>query len=159
LTALLIVGGNWKRVLVMVTSFTVAHSITLGATALNFIVLDARHQRWAEAAIALSVAYVAIENLVFKEHKYRPVITFGFGLIHGFGFAAALKEYGLGESAVTGLLGFNLGVEAGQACVVLVLYPVIKLLQRRPAMRTAAVRAASVIILLAGGYWFIDRLT
>jgi len=158
LVALLLIGKTWRQVLLMITSFTVAHSITLGATTLDLIVLNAREQRWAEAAIALSVAYVALGNLLFKEHKHRALVTFAFGLIHGFGFAAALKEYGLGQSVGAGLFGFNLGVELGQACVVGLLYPAIRLLQRRPRINRAVVSAASLLIFAAAGYWFVDRI-
>jgi len=159
LIALLIVGGNWRRILLMVTAFTLAHSMTLGATALNLIVLDATRQRWAEAAIAISIVYVALENLVFKEHKHRALITFAFGLVHGFGFASVLTSYGLGNSKLVGLLGFNLGVEAGQACIVGCLYPLVAILRRRPLARLWVVRLASLSILSAGSYWLVERVT
>ncbi len=158
LIALLIVGGSWRRILLMVTAFTVAHSITLGATALNLIVLDATRERWAEAAIAVSIVYVALENLVFKEHKHRALITFAFGLVHGFGFASVLTSYGLGNSKLIGLLGFNLGVEAGQAFVVGCLYPLVAILRRRPLARRWVVRLTSLIILSTGSYWLVERV-
>lgn len=158
LVALLLVGGNWKRVLWMVTAFTLAHSITLGATALDVIALDVKRQRWAEIAIALSIVYVALENLVLREHKHRAAITFCFGLVHGFGFASVLKSYGLGNSRVAGLLGFNLGVELGQACIVLALYPLIRLVRRRPSLSQWVVRLGSFGILSAGGYWLVERV-
>jgi hydrogenase/urease accessory protein HupE len=159
LLALLIVGGGWKRMLLMVTAFTAAHSLTLGATALEVIDLDATRQRWAEIAIAASIVYVAFENLVLKQHDHRAWITFGFGLVHGFGFASVLKGYGLGHSRALGLLGFNLGVEAGQACIVAAIYPAILILQRRPSASRWMVRLSSVLILSAGGYWLVDRVS
>jgi hypothetical protein len=158
LLALLLVGGGLKRVLVLVTSFTVAHSLTLGATALGFILLDAQRTRWVEAAIAVSIIYVAVENLVLREHRHRALITFLFGLVHGFGFASVLSAYGLGEQVVSGLLGFNLGVELGQALVVVALLPAMRLIQRRPAAHRWTVRVLSTVILVAGVGWLVQRL-
>ncbi len=157
LLAVLLVGGGFKRVLLLVTSFTVAHSLTLGAAALGWVVLDAGSARWVEAAIAASIIYVAVENLVRREHRHRVLVTFLFGLIHGFGFAGVLAGYGLGESVATALLGFNVGVELGQALVVAVLLPILRMVQRRPALHTRVVRALSIGILAAGGFWMFER--
>ena len=110
LIALLVVGGSLRSVLWMVTAFTVAHSLTLGATALDLIPLSESAARWVEVAIAASIVWVALENLIFKTHRRRAAITFAFGLIHGFGFASVLTSYGLGESVSASLLGFNVGV-------------------------------------------------
>jgi hypothetical protein len=158
LLGLLLVGGNLKRVLGMVTAFTVAHSLTLGATALGFILLDEERTRWVEAAIALSIIYVAAENLLLREHRYRALLTFLFGLVHGFGFASVLSAYGLGEQVASGLLGFNLGVELGQALIVIALFPLMRLLQRRPKVNLWTVRALSSVILCAGAWWLVERL-
>ncbi|AKQ66672.1 membrane protein, putative [Myxococcus hansupus] len=157
LLAVLLVGGGFKRVLWLVTSFTVAHSLTLGAAALGWVVLDGAGARWVEAAIAASIIYVALENLILREHRHRVLVTFLFGLIHGFGFAGVLAGYGLGESVATALLGFNVGVELGQAVVVAVLLPILRMLQRRPALHTRAVRAVSIGILAVGGFWMVER--
>jgi hypothetical protein len=157
LLALLLVGGSFKRVLLLVTAFTVAHSLTLGATALGFILLDDARTRWVEAAIAASIIWVALENLLLREHRHRALLTFLFGLVHGFGFASVLGSYGLGDSVVTGLFGFNLGVELGQAAIVAVLYPLVRLVQRRPELHQRTVRALSLLILAAGGYWLMER--
>ncbi|OJT22365.1 hypothetical protein BO221_21475 [Archangium sp. Cb G35] len=157
LLALLLVGGSFRRILLLVTAFTLAHSLTLGATALGFILLDDARTRWVEAAIALSIIWVAMENLVLREHRHRALLTFLFGLIHGFGFASVLGSYGLGDSVVTGLFGFNLGVELGQAAVVALLFPLVRLVQRRPVVHQRTVRALSLLILAAGGYWFMER--
>lgn len=158
LIALLLVGGRFRQVLWMVTSFTLAHSLTLGATALGFILLDAQRARWVEAAIAVSIIYVAAENLVRREHRHRAVITFLFGLVHGFGFASALSAYGLGEQVASGLLGFNLGVELGQATIVVALLPVVRLIQRRPLVNLWTIRVLSTVILCAGAWWLVERL-
>jgi len=157
LLAVLLVGGGLKRVLLLVTSFTVAHSLTLGATALGWVVLDGDRARWVEAAIAASIIYIALENLVLRQHRHRALLTFLFGLVHGFGFAGVLASYGLGDSVVTGLLGFNLGVELGQAVVVAFLLPVLRMVQRRPTLHLRTVRILSVLILTAGGYWMVER--
>ncbi|MBU8897409.1 HupE/UreJ family protein [Corallococcus sp. H22C18031201] len=157
LLAVLLVGGSFRRVLLLVTSFTVAHSLTLGATALGFVVLDGARARWVEAAIAASIIYVAVENLVLRRHEHRALVTFLFGLVHGFGFASALREQGLGQDVVSGLLGFNLGVEVGQAVVVAVLLPVLRMVQRRPTLHRRTVRFLSLGILVAGGYWMVQR--
>jgi hypothetical protein len=157
LLALLLVGGSLRRVLVLVTTFTLAHSLTLGATALGLIVLDEARARWVEVAIAVSIIWVAVENLVLREHRHRAFLTFAFGLIHGFGFASVLQGYGLGESAVVGLFGFNLGVELGQAAVVAVLFPLVRWVQRRPDIHLRTVRALSVLLMAAGGWWLVER--
>lgn len=157
LLALLLVGGSFRRVLLLVTSFTVAHSLTLGATALGVIPLDEVRARWVEAAIAASIVWVAVENLVLREHRHRAVLTFLFGLVHGFGFASVLKGHGLGDSAVTALFGFNLGVELGQAAIVAALLPLVRWVQRRPRLHLRTVRALSLLLLAAGGYWVVAR--
>ncbi|HEY8206160.1 MAG TPA: HupE/UreJ family protein [Myxococcaceae bacterium] len=158
LCALLLFGKTWRRVLVMVTSFTLAHSITLAVSALDVVPLGPVGSKVTEAAIAASVVYVAAENLLMDDHRHRALLTFGFGLVHGFGFASVLRSYGLGKAVVTGLLGFNLGVELGQACVVLVLFPLVQLASRRPATFLWIARAASIAIAATGGYWLVDRL-
>jgi hypothetical protein len=157
LLALLLVGGSFRRVLLLVTAFTLAHSLTLGATALGLIVLDEARARWVEVAIAASILWVAVENLVLREHRHRAFLTFAFGLIHGFGFASVLQGYGLGEAVVTGLFGFNLGVELGQAAVVAVLFPLVRWVQRRPKLHLRTVRAVSVLLVAAGGWWLVER--
>jgi hypothetical protein len=110
-----------------------------------------------EAAIAASIVWVAVENLVLREHRHRALLTFLFGLVHGFGFASVLSGYGLGDAVVTGLLGFNLGVELGQAAVVAVLLPLVRVLRHWPRVHQPTVRALSLLILTAGGYWLIER--
>ncbi|QSQ26876.1 HupE/UreJ family protein [Pyxidicoccus parkwayensis] len=157
LVAVLLVGGGWRRVLLLVSSFTIAHSITLGAVVLGWVSLDGDRARWVEATIAASIIYVALENLVLREHRHRALVTFLFGLVHGFGFASVLKNYGLGDSVAPALLGFNIGVELGQASVVAVLLPVLRMVRRRPALYLRTVRAVSVLILAAGGYWMFER--
>lgn len=157
LAALLLVASGWRQVLAMVTAFTVAHSITLGSTALGLIPLSETAQRWVEVAIAASIVFVAAENLVRRTHRHRAAVTFGFGLVHGFGFASVLTSYGLGKAVATGLFGFNLGVELGQACVVVALFPLVGLLRRSPRPALWTVRGGSLAILVAGAFWMIQR--
>ncbi len=157
LVALLLVAGGWKRILALVTSFTVAHSITLGASALDVVRLSAAQERWAEVAIAVSIVFVAAQNLLQKDRAHRVGVTFLFGLIHGFGFASVLRSYGLEEGAAKALFGFNVGVELGQACVVAALWPPLYWLRRWPAGQTWTVRVGSGLILVVGGYWVVTR--
>jgi hypothetical protein len=129
LCGLLLVAGAKKpregarEVLAIVTSFTVAHSLTLIGSALGWFRLSSRV---VEPAIALSIAFVAVENLLPREPRRRWIITFGFGLVHGFGFADVLAEQGLPPRALVGsLVAFNGGVELGQLAVVLLALPVL----------------------------------
>ncbi len=155
LVALLLVGGTWRRVLLLVTSFTVAHSLTLAAAALNVVSLPSRY---VEAAIAASIMYVAAENLVLRTQRHRVAITFGFGLIHGFGFASVLRELGLEQGMAQALFGFNVGVELGQACLVAVLWPLLRWVARSPVRDQWTLKVGSLVILVAGGYWLTLRL-
>jgi hypothetical protein len=157
LLGVLVVGGSWRRVLGVVTAFTLAHSLTLGATALGWLVLDDARGRWVEAAIAASIVWVAVENLAVREPRHRAALTFAFGLVHGLGFASVLRGYGLGDSVARALLGFNLGVELGQALVVLALLPLVRLVRRRPALYQRTVRTLSGALLALGGYWLLER--
>ncbi|MFL5321492.1 MAG: HupE/UreJ family protein [Myxococcaceae bacterium] len=158
LFALLLTATSLRRVMLMVTAFTIAHSITLGVTALGYLALSPGWARAVEVAIAVSIIFVAVENLVIKQEKHRPLIAFTFGLIHGFGFAASLKGYGIDREAVSALFGFNFGVELGQAAIVLLTVPLLRLLQKRPSVWRWFPKVASVGIAAAGGYWFVDRL-
>jgi hypothetical protein len=159
LLAVLLVGGGTRRVLLLVTAFTVAHSLTLGATALGWLLLDDGLTRWVEAAIAASILWVAVENLVRRAPRHRVAVTFLFGLVHGLGFASVLSGYGLGDSVVGGLFGFNLGVELGQAAVVAVLLPLLRILQRRPVPHRRTVRSLSLFLGLTALYWLLVRVS
>lgn len=156
--AVILLGGSWRRVLWLVTSFTLAHSITLAVAALGIVQLSGGGSKWVEVAIALSIIWVAVENLVLEEHRHRVLLTFLFGLVHGFGFAGVLADYGLGEQVAVGLLGFNLGVELGQAAVVCVLFPLIRMLHRRDRVGAWTVRVGSGAVLCLGAFWFVERL-
>ncbi|MGE6761846.1 HupE/UreJ family protein [Corallococcus interemptor] len=157
LLAVLLVGGSFRRILLLVTSFTLAHSLTLALTALGGWTLSERGTRWAEAAIAASILYMALENLFLRRHGHRAGLTFLFGLVHGLGFASVLGGYGSGASALTALAGFNLGVELGQAVVVAFLVPVLRIVQRRPRLHSRVVRLSSICLAGVGLYWMVAR--
>jgi hypothetical protein len=115
--------GGLRYVLGVVTAFTAAHSITLICAGLGWVRLS---PRLVEPAIALSIAYVAVENLVVPRPRFRWLLTFGFGLIHGFGFASVLRDIGLPpRGLVLSLVSFNVGVELGQLAVVLLVAPAL----------------------------------
>jgi hydrogenase/urease accessory protein HupE len=154
LLGLLLAGSSWKRLLVVVTSFTVAHSITLGLAALSVVSLPSQ---WVESAIALSIIVVAVLNLFGKKSDKRWMLAFAFGLLHGFGFASALAELELSRSElISALFGFNVGVELGQATLVLLALPLLLLLRRsRFAFRVEV--ALSVASVGVGLYWLLQR--
>jgi hypothetical protein len=139
----------------IVTSFTVAHSITLSLAALHVISLPSR---LVEAAIAASVVVAALNNLKPLVQSRRWVVAFGFGLIHGFGFATVLAELGLPSDAlVLALVGFNLGVELGQLAIVALFLPLAYSLRRSQLYRRALMVGGSVLIALVAAVWFIER--
>lgn len=144
-------------VLGIVTAFTVAHSVTLIAAGLGWVRLPSRI---VEPAIALSIAYVAVENLVVREPRGRWLLTFGFGLVHGFGFASVLREIGLPPSGVVpSLVSFNVGVELGQLCVVLAVAPILLWLVPRFKQETRVRTVGSVVLLVLSTLWFFERVT
>lgn len=156
LLGLLLVAGGWRRLLLIVTSFTVAHSITLALSTLGLIQPS---PRIIEIIVALSIAWVGFENLVAREFRYRWVLTFVFGLAHGFGFASVLQNMQLErEGLLLALLMFNLGVEAGQLVIVAIFWPLLQQLART-RHRTTIVRAASVVIMLFGILWLAERIS
>ena len=155
LLAVLLAGGGLMRLAGIVTSFTLAHSITLGAAATGWLHFPPAH---VEVLIALSIVYVAMENILGRGADRRAAVTFGFGLIHGFGFAGVLAEAALPASGIlVPLLAFNLGVEGGQLVVVALLVPALALLLR--GAYAARIRTVlSVLIALAGVAWAVERI-
>lgn len=155
LLALILRGGNLWSLLKIITAFTIAHSITLALAALNIVTLP---ERLVEAVIALSIAYVAAENLFLRRAvSHRWAVSFIFGLMHGFGFSNALRELGLPrEGLVWALLNFNLGVEAGQAIAIVMVTPLLLWL-RRTRWEASAVLALSAVVLVVGLGLFVDR--
>ena len=157
LFALLIAGGTLREAVKIISSFTVAHSITLSLATLDAVAIPASV---VEPLIAASIIYVGLENVWRREIKRRWMLTFAFGLVHGFGFASALKELGAGAGvkAVAPLLSFNLGVEIGQIAVAALVLPLTWKLRQWPQFVIRYVPACSILIALAGGYWLWDRL-
>jgi hypothetical protein len=140
----------------IVSAFTVAHSITLSLAALGWVRPAAQ---WVEAAIAASVLLAALNNVWPVVTRRLWLAGFAFGLVHGFGFAGALGELGLGgASSVTALLGFNLGVELGQLAVVCVVLPVLFRVRQRAAYSRVVMPVLSIAIALISLYWLFDRL-
>jgi len=158
LLALVLVTRSLVEMAKIVTSFTVAHSITLALTGLG--VLEGLPSRLVESAIALSIVYVAVENLVRRDIRRRWLLTFFFGLVHGFGFASALGELGLGSGGtgiVFPLLTFNLGIELAQLALAAVALPVLAWLRRRRFFVQRLVPVGSCVVALAGGWWLFER--
>ncbi len=157
LFALLLAGGSLLASTKIITSFTAAHSITLALATLNLVNIPSSI---AEPLIALSIVYVGLENILRPEPKHRWLLTFGFGMVHGFGFAAVLRGMGIGshgEGLVVPLLSFNLGVELGQIAIAALALPVIWGLRRRPYFVTRLAPACSVFVAIMGAYWVIQR--
>lgn len=157
LLALILAGGGLWRTLATVTGFTVGHSITL-AIATIWPSL-APPSRPIEVAIAASIAYVALRDVFAKEpSKHGFAIAAAFGLVHGFGFASALAELHLSRAGLaSALVGFNLGVELGQAAVVAILAPLIALLRKKEWFRRIGGKACAAAIATAGLYWLVQR--
>jgi hydrogenase/urease accessory protein HupE len=156
LFALVLGGGTMRSHALAITSFTAAHSVTLGLAVLGFVVPPAR---WIEPAIALSVAYVGIENL-FAKRIPRHWITFPFGLVHGFGFAGALGEIDIPRGEVpSALLSFNVGVELGQLTWMISIGLLMMQLRRRTFFGRRGVPVLSAVIAVIGLVWFAGRLT
>jgi hydrogenase/urease accessory protein HupE len=158
LVGLLLLGGSIRRLLLVVSAFTAAHSITLSLAALNIITPPAR---LIEPAIALSIVYVGVDNLmVGRGRDVRAWIAFAFGFIHGFGFANVLREMNLPSRALGwSLFSFNVGVEIGQLLVVVVVASVlIALRSRNEAAGRRLAFAGSLAVILLGAFWFIQRV-
>ena len=155
LLALLIVGGRLVSLVKIVTSFTLAHSITLIVATLGWVALPSR---WVEPAIALTIVYVGAENFFARGANQRWILTFFFGLVHGFGFAGVLRELGLpARGLFSALLSFNVGVEIGQLTVVACLLPAVWWVSRS-RFRTGIIRMVSGLVVFLGLIWFVERV-
>ena len=162
LVGLLLMGGSLRRLVLVVSAFTLAHSVTLSLAVLGVV----SPPGWmVEPAIALSIVYVGADNLTVQHQQpdaprdVRAWIAFVFGLVHGFGFAGVLREMELPARALGwSLVSFNLGVEAGQLLVVVLVAGMLAAVRRRSeaAGRWVAV-AGSVAVIAAGGFWFVER--
>ena len=158
LVGLLLLGGAPLALVRIVTAFTIGHSITLSLAALGYVMPPARI---IEPAIALSIVFVGADNLVRGDGRdLRAWVALVFGLVHGFGFAYVLREFGLPSEALGwSLFSFNVGVEIGQLAIVLLVAGALAMIRRRsePAARQVAF-AGSLVVIAAGAYWFIQRV-
>lgn len=157
ITGLLLLGGNLRQLFKIVSAFTLAHSVTLALATLHIFNPPAR---LVEITIAASIIVVGIHSLLKHKHDARTLFAFGFGLIHGFGFASVLGELDLPQAALGwSLLAFNGGVEIGQMCIVLLVAPILAWLRRdHPHSATLTIRVASLAVIAAGAYWFVERV-
>ena len=159
LFGLLLVARGFFSSLGIITSFTIAHSITLAVATLNLVQIPSRI---VEPLIAASIVFVGIENLLRGDiPTARRMVAFGFGLIHGFGFASALREAGIGSSTggiLLPLFSFNLGVELGQIMVAALALPIIWKLRENPMFIARWAPACSAAVVLLGSFWFVQRV-
>jgi len=167
LLGVLLLGGTFRQLLAIVTAFTVAHSLTLAVATLGWLVPP---PRVVEPLIALSIVAVAVENLVALRpplsaervrgaiaHRWR--LTFGFGLVHGFGFAGALRALELPRALLApSLLTFNLGVELGQLVIVALAWPLLRWLRGIRGVWPGGARWASTAVGALGTFWLVQRL-
>ena len=159
---LILLGGTWRRLALIVTAFTLGHSVTLSVAALGLVMVPASV---IEPLIALSIVVVGADNLLRgaepdKSRDLRAIMAFAFGLIHGFGFAFVLREFGLPESQLAwSLFAFNVGVEIGQLAIVLVAgYALYRLRKANPKLARQVATIGSLAVMAAGAYWFVDRV-
>lgn len=158
LFALLAVTHNFWPALKIITFFTIAHSITLALAGLNLVELPSS---FVEPFIAATIIYVSAENLIRGDHpKGREWLTFGFGLVHGFGFASVLREMDIsaGDTGILlPLLSFNLGIETGQIAVAAIVLPIIWWLNNQVAIADKFLKGCSALVCLMGAYWLLER--
>lgn len=158
LLGLLLLGGSWGVLVRIVTAFTIGHSITLSLAALGIVTPPSSV---IEPAIALTIVLVGVDNLI--RGQGRDLRVWGalfFGLVHGFGFASVLREFGLPrEALLLSLFSFNLGVELGQLLVVVPLALALRAIWRwRPKLGKQVAVAGSTAVIAAGGFWFVQRI-
>jgi len=154
--ALYLLSVRLRPLLLQISAFTVAHSITL---ALSMGGVASLPSRIVEPLIAVSIAYVAMENVCVSNLKpWRPLVVFVFGLLHGMGFARVLRELGMPDGQfVSALVGFNVGVEFGQLAVVGLAFLALGWFRHRPWYRKRIVRPLSLGIALIGIFWAVER--
>jgi len=155
---LFLLSTHWRPLLWQVTMFTIAHTITLGLAMNGLIDLPARI---VEPLIALSIAYVGVENLMTEKlHRRRLVLVFAFGLLHGLGFAGVLNDFGMPDDEfVTALISFNVGVELGQIAVLLAAFVTLRIwFSDARQYRNLVVQPGSIMISMIAMYWFVERL-
>jgi len=163
--AIFLASTRLRALVIQISAFTVAHTATLGLAASGLITPS---PSIVEPLIALTIAFVAIENLIFKDMtRWRPIVVFGFGLVHGLGFAGFFGELGLPPGQFwSALIGFNIGVEIGQLSVIAIAALLGMMLRRRlhdpggaGRYRRNVARPASLLIGITGLWWFVVRIT
>lgn len=155
---LFFLSTHLRPLLWQVSAFTLAHTLTLALGALGWVSIPAQI---VEPLIAASIVFVAIEDIVSDGlSRWRPVIIFTFGLVHGLGFASVLGEFGLPQSEfIPALVGFNVGVEIGQLTVISIAFLAVGLWFNRKSWYRARIAVpASVVIAAVGSYWFVERV-
>ena len=156
--SLCLLNTKFTTILWQATAFTVAHTITLALSMKGIIKLPAEV---VEPLIALSIMFVAIENILLSELKvWRVAIVFMFGLVHGMGFASALNEIGLpGNLFFTSIFSFNAGVEIGQISIITLVFLLIIIpLGKKPWYKKGVVYPLSAVIALIAAYWTVQRM-
>tara|TARA_R110002049_G_scaffold23545_10_gene83692 strand:- start:78601 stop:79734 length:1134 start_codon:yes stop_codon:yes gene_type:complete len=140
-----------------VSAFTLAHTVTLALGAMGWVSVPGAI---VEPLIAASITYVAVENIFTSGlSRWRPLVIFGFGLLHGLGFASVLADFGLPEDQfIPALIGFNIGVEFGQLTVIAIAFVLVGWAIRRTWYRSYIAVPASCIIAAVGAYWFVERV-
>tara|TARA_E500000081_G_scaffold146843_1_gene170369 strand:+ start:1964 stop:2710 length:747 start_codon:yes stop_codon:yes gene_type:complete len=148
---------KFRSLIIQVTAFTLAHSITLALAAVGVFKLQLS---LVEPLIFLSIVWVAVENTLFKKTtKWRPLVIFGFGLLHGLGFAALLSQYGLPKNNfISLLLAFNVGVELGQLAVLLIAFILVRVMLKNNQNKNQLKIPASITIGSIGLFWFIESI-
>ena len=157
LLALLLVGSSFRSAAKLISSFTVAHSLTLALATFGLVQIPSSI---VEPLIAASIVYVGLENLLRGNRPNRWLLTFGFGLVHGLGFASVLRDLGIaqtGKGAFVPLLSFNMGVEVGQLAIAALVLPIIWKLKKSPKFELRYVPACSAAIAGVGFFWFVQR--
>ena len=154
---LFFLAARMRPLIWQISAFTLAHTVTLALGALGWVNVPGSI---VEPLIAASIVYVAIENIfVSRLMIWRPMIVFGFGLLHGLGFASVLEEFGLPEGQfIPALIGFNVGVEFGQLTVIAIAFALVGWALRRSWYRRVIAIPASCLIALIGAYWFVERV-
>jgi hypothetical protein len=155
LFGLVLLGGSWRALLAMLGAFTVGHSLTLALAALGVFAPNARI---IGPAIALTIAYVGLENWFLRDAEKRWRIALPFGLVHGFGFAGALSGLAATRGIGAKVVAFNLGLEIGQLAVMAVVLPVVLLARQQEWFKRIGVKALSTAIVAAGLFWFVLRV-
>jgi hypothetical protein len=159
LFCLIIPFRRFRELVLLVTAFTVAHSVTLVASAYGVAPDALWFPPLVETLIATSIVYMALENIVGGAVRRRWLITFGFGLVHGFGFSFALREtlQFAGSHLLTSLLAFNLGVELGQLLVLALLLPLLSILFRQAIAERTGTVILSALVAHTGWHWMVER--